>query len=198
MRPTNFQGNIHIINFPPETTAAELAELFDDYGLVLGAHIKRIPQESGSLRLGIVAIAPNEAADKAIEALQGHTIRGQKLKLKRAVPPVKGERKPGPRRTERPIIDRPPMDRQIGDRQIGDRQIGDRQIGDRQIGDRQIGDRQFGDRQMGDRQFGDRPMMERSTLSASRERFPAMASQEPPRKVIVEYRNRRGTRTITG
>jgi RNA recognition motif-containing protein len=183
MRPTNFQGNIHIINFPPETTAAELAELFDDYGLVLGAHIKRIPQESGSLRLGIVAIAPNEAADKAIEALQGHTIRGQKLKLKRAVPPVKGERKPGPRRTERPIIDRPPMDRQIGDRQIGDRQIGDRQ---------------FGDRQMGDRQFGDRLMMERSTLSASRERFPAMASQEPPRKVIVEYRNRRGTRTITG
>ena len=154
MRPSNFQGNIHIINFPAETTAAELAELFDDYGLVLGAHIKRIPQESGSLRLGIVAIAPNEAADKAIEALQGHVLGGQKLKLKRAVPPVKGERKPSPRRTERPsMMERPMMER---------------------------------------------PTMERSTLSASRDRFPAMAPQEPPRKVIVEYRNRRGTRTITG
>jgi RNA recognition motif-containing protein len=160
MRPANFQGNIHIINFPPETTAAELAELFDDYGLVLGAHIKRIPQESGSLRLGIVAIAPNEAADKAIEALQGHVLRGQKLKLKRAVPPVKGERKPGPPRR----VDRPSGI----------------------------------DRQMGDRPMMERPMMERPTLSASRERFPAMAPQEPPRKVIVEYRNRRGVRTITG
>jgi RNA recognition motif-containing protein len=154
MRPANFQGNIHIINFPPETTAAELAALFDDYGLVLGAHIKRIPQESGSLRLGIVAIAPNEAADKAIEALQGHVLGGQKLKLKRAVPPVKGERKPAPRRQDRPAGMERPM--------------------------------------------GDRPMSERPTLSASRERFPAMAPQEPPRKVIVEYRNRRGVRTITG
>jgi RNA recognition motif-containing protein len=163
MRPFNFQGNIHIINFPADTTAADLAGLFDDYGLVLGAHIKRVPQESGSLRLGIVAIAPNEAADKAIEALQGHVLGGQKLKLKRAVPPVKGERKPGPRRSDRPA---PMMDRM--------------------------------DRPAMDRQGMDRQPMERSTLSTSRERFPAMAPSEPPRKVIVEYRNRRGTRTITG
>jgi hypothetical protein len=88
---------------------------------------------------------------------------GQKLKLKRAVPPVKGERKPAPRRAERSPIDRP-----------------------------------YADRPGGDRPAMDRLGIERPTLSASRERFPAMAPQEPPRKVIVEYRNRRGVRTITG
>ncbi|MDB5397130.1 MAG: RNA-binding protein [Rhodospirillales bacterium] len=104
MRPTNFQGNIHIINFPPSTSAAELAELFDDFGLVLGAHIKSIPSTGGHLRLGIVSLAPDKVADKAIEALQGYQLGGQKLKLKRAKPPVKGEKKQGARRpTERPM-----------------------------------------------------------------------------------------------
>jgi RNA recognition motif-containing protein len=106
MRPSNFQGNIHIINFPPSTSAAELAELFDDFGLVLGAHIKSIPSTGGHLRLGIVSLAPDKVADKAIEALQGYQLGGQKLKLKRAVKPVKGEKKAGaaPRR---PTGDRP-------------------------------------------------------------------------------------------
>jgi RNA recognition motif-containing protein len=106
MRPSNFQGNIHIINFPSSTSAAELAELFDDFGLVLGAHIKSIPSTGGHLRLGIVSLAPDKVADKAIEALQGYQLGGQKLKLKRAVKPVKGEKKAGasPRR---PGGDRP-------------------------------------------------------------------------------------------
>src|ERR1700744_2685312 len=106
MRPSNFQGNLHIINFPPSTSAAELAELFDDFGLVLGAHIKSIPSTGGHLRLGIVSLAPDKVADKAIEALQGYQLGGQKLKLKRAVKPVKGEKKAGaaPRR---PVGDRP-------------------------------------------------------------------------------------------
>jgi RNA recognition motif-containing protein len=104
MRPTNFQGNIHIINFPPSTSAAELAELFDDFGLVLGAHIKSIPSTGGHLRLGIVSLAPDNVADKAIEALQGYQLGGQKLKLKRAKPQVKGEKKQGARRPiERPM-----------------------------------------------------------------------------------------------
>jgi hypothetical protein len=81
---------------------------------------------------------------------------------------VKGERKPAPRRAERSPIDRP------------------------------YADRPYADRPGGDRPMIDRPGIERPTLSASRERFPAMAPQEPPRKVIVEYRNRRGVRTITG
>ena len=113
MRPSNFQGNIHIINFPPSTSAAELAELFDEFGLVLGAHIKSIPSTGGHLRLGIVSLAPDKVADKAIEALQGYQMGGQKLKLKRAVKPVKGEKKPGaaPRRPmgDRPQAPRPAM-----------------------------------------------------------------------------------------
>ena len=105
MRPSNFQGNIHIINFPSSTSAAELAELFDEFGLVLGAHIKSIPSTGGHLRLGIVSLAPDKVADKAIEALQGYQMGGQKLKLKRAVKPVKGEKKAAAPR--RPVGDRP-------------------------------------------------------------------------------------------
>ena len=119
MRPTNFQGNIHIINFPSSTSAAELAELFDEFGLVMGAHIKSIPSTGGHLRLGIVCLAPDKVADKAIEALQGYQMGGQKLKLKRAVPPVKGERKPNAgRRVDRPAIqsDRPTMNYNAAER----------------------------------------------------------------------------------
>src|SRR5271165_6766336 len=97
MRRSNFQGNVHIINFPAWTAAADLAELFDDFGLVLGAEIKPIESDGGDLRLGIVALAPDAAADKAIEALQGYVIGGQKLKLRRAKSqPPRGERKPRP------------------------------------------------------------------------------------------------------
>src|SRR5881394_3495736 len=119
MRPSNFQGNIHIINFPSSTSAAELAELFDEFGLVLGDHIKSIPSTGGHLRLGIVALAPDKVADKAIEALQGYQLGGQKLKLKRAVPPVKGERKPNAgRRVDRPIQqnDRPMLNYNAAER----------------------------------------------------------------------------------
>jgi len=109
MRRSNFQGNIHIINFPAWTAAADLAELFDDYGLVLGAEIKPIESDGGDLRLGIVAIAPDSAADKAIEALQGHVIGGQKLKLRRPKPQPPRERKAP--RPPRPANDRPHFDR---------------------------------------------------------------------------------------
>src|ERR1700679_1187307 len=118
MRPSNFQGNIHIINFPSSTSAAELAELFDEFGLVLGAHIKSIPSTGGHLPLGLVSLAPDKVADKAIEALQGYQLGGQKLKLKRAVKPVKGERKPNAgRRMDRPVqSDRPTMNYNAAER----------------------------------------------------------------------------------
>lgn len=105
MRRSNFQGNVHIINFPAWTAAADLAELFDEFGLVLGAQIKPIESEGGGdFRLGIVALAPDSAADKAIEALQGHVIGGQKLKLRRPKPQPPREKKARPAmpRQERP------------------------------------------------------------------------------------------------
>lgn len=162
MRPSNFQGNIHIINFPLSTTAADLAALFDDYGLVLGAHIKTIQSDGGHLRLGIVAMAPDKAADKAIEALQGHVLGGQKLKLKRAKPPVKGEKKARPPRS----VERPRLERGYGLDRATERP--------------------------------DSPDRMERALAAAAERFPARPSAAPPRKVIVEYRGRRGSRLISG
>ncbi len=102
MRPSSFQGNVHIINFPAGTAAADLAALFDDFGIVMGAQIKSIPSTGGNLRLGIVSVAPDKAADKAIEALQGYQMGGQKLKLVRPKPQPQPAPKPRQARTERP------------------------------------------------------------------------------------------------
>jgi len=109
MRPWNFQGNVHIINFPAWAQPAHLAELFDEFGIVLGAEIKEIESDGGELRMGIVSVAPDKAADKAIEALQGYVMGGQKLKLKRAKVQPRPEPKPRtarPARPPRPAVDR--------------------------------------------------------------------------------------------
>jgi len=162
MRPSNFQGNIHIINFPVDVTAADLAALFDDFGLVLGAHVKTIAAEGGHMRLGIVAMAPDDAADRAIEALQGHPIGGQKLKLKKAKPYVKPPKAKGAATMQR----RPDRDRPLS---------------------------------MSYSSSASTSPYSSSSSGAysSADRFPARASTEPPRKVIVEYRGRRGSRIIS-
>jgi RNA recognition motif-containing protein len=102
MRPVNFQGNIHILNFPADTAAADLAALFDDFGLVLGAQIKMIATPGGSQRLGIVAVAPDAAADRAVEALQGHAMGDRKLKLVRTQPQVRAPKPKAPGAAPRP------------------------------------------------------------------------------------------------
>jgi RNA recognition motif-containing protein len=106
MRPINFQGNVHVLNFPPETTPGELAALFDDYGLVMGAQIKMIETAGGRQRLGIVALAPDTAADRAVEALQGHALGDRKLRLVRTEPQIRKARPPAPRKAPPPSADR--------------------------------------------------------------------------------------------
>jgi len=84
MRTPQFHGNIVVSNLPEGFTAVELASLFDDFGLVLGAEMDRRKARQGSIML-----APEPAVAKAIEALHGQTLAERKLKVLRAPPPVK-------------------------------------------------------------------------------------------------------------
>ena len=84
MRAPQFHGNIVVSNLPEGFTAVELASLFDDFGLVLGAEMDRRRARQGSIML-----APEPAVAKAIEALHGQSLAERKLKVVRAPPPVK-------------------------------------------------------------------------------------------------------------
>ena len=84
MRAPQFHGNIVVSNLPEGFTAVELASLFDDFGLVLGAEMDRRRARQGSIML-----APEPAVAKAIDALHGQTLAERKLKVVRAPAPVK-------------------------------------------------------------------------------------------------------------
>jgi hypothetical protein len=98
MRAPNFHGNIIVSNLPEGFTAVELAGLFDDFGLVLGAEMARNKARQGSLML-----APESAVEKAIEALNGQTLADRALKLVRAPAPVK-RAKPARPAFQRPSV----------------------------------------------------------------------------------------------
>ena len=86
MRRWNFQGNILVSNLSEDVTPAGLAELFDDYGLVLGVQIKEVVSNANTRIIGIVALAPEPAVEKAIAGLQGYLVDERKIKLKKTTP----------------------------------------------------------------------------------------------------------------
>jgi RNA recognition motif-containing protein len=88
MRAPIFHGNVVVSNLPDGFSAVQLAALFDEFGLVLGAEIDRNRRDRGS-----VILAPEPAVDKAIETLCGQILAAKKLKVARA---------PAPQRRERP------------------------------------------------------------------------------------------------
>jgi RNA recognition motif-containing protein len=95
MRPAPFKANIIIWNIPEDFTDGQLAALFDEYGLVVGAKIDRWPNEPGRTARGLVDLAPTKAVDTAIEALDGSRIEQHKLKVRRVPdPPPKAKAKP--------------------------------------------------------------------------------------------------------
>jgi RNA recognition motif-containing protein len=99
MRAPHFQGNIVVSNLPGEFTASELAALFDDFGLVLGAQMDRTRAGKGS-----IILAPEPAVTRAIEALTGRILAGRTLKVGRAPAPPKRAKVAAPpvRSIERP------------------------------------------------------------------------------------------------
>ncbi|MEA2753987.1 MAG: recognition motif [Aliidongia sp.] len=98
MRAPNFHGNIVVSNLPGEFTATELAALFDDFGLVLGAQIDRAKAGKGS-----IILAPEPAVARAIAALNGQVFAGRTLKIAHApAPPKRVKSAPRPVRAPEP------------------------------------------------------------------------------------------------
>jgi RNA recognition motif-containing protein len=84
MHPASFKGNLIITNLPPDMTGTQLAELFDRFGMVIGAEIRSIPAIAGTATIGVVALAPDAAVDRAIDAVNLSLIGDRRVKVGRA------------------------------------------------------------------------------------------------------------------
>jgi hypothetical protein len=87
MRPINkFRGNVFVANLPNGYTDEQLAQLFDPYGIVLGAFLARDPVTRKTRGFGLVNIAPEKVATKAIAALNGTQVDGRRIEARAADP----------------------------------------------------------------------------------------------------------------
>jgi RNA recognition motif-containing protein len=83
VRAPVFKGNVIVSNLPGQFSSSDLAELFDSYGLVLGAKIERWHDRPGGAQ-GMVDLAPATSVAKAIEELNGQTLAGNKIAVRPA------------------------------------------------------------------------------------------------------------------
>jgi RNA recognition motif-containing protein len=86
MRQNKFRGNVFVANLPNGTTDEQLAQLFDQYGIVLGAFLARDAATASTKGCGLVNIAPARAAEAAIAALNGSTVGGRRIEVRAAAP----------------------------------------------------------------------------------------------------------------
>jgi len=86
MRQTKFRGNVFVANLPNGFSDEDLARLFDDYGIVVGAFLARDPATRATKGCGLVNIAPPRAAEAAIAALNGSTVGGRRIEVRTATP----------------------------------------------------------------------------------------------------------------
>ena len=101
MRQNKFRGNIFVANLPNGFTDEELAQLFDPHGIVLGAFMAREPGGKGTKGCGLVNVAPPRAAEAAIAALDGTSVRGRKIEVRSSTPGM-AITIPRPQRAPRP------------------------------------------------------------------------------------------------
>ncbi len=84
MHSAPFKGNLIITNLPSDMTGTQLAELFDGFGMVIGAEIRSIPAMAGKATIGVIALAPESAVERAIEAVNLTVIGDRQVKVGRA------------------------------------------------------------------------------------------------------------------
>ena len=104
MRAKHSRGNVFVANLPPDFSDDELAEAFDAHGIVLSAFIARDPENGKKLRYGFVDIATEKAADRAVSAMNGASLHGYHLDVRRAERPAK---KPARKLGAAPVRRRP-------------------------------------------------------------------------------------------
>jgi RNA recognition motif-containing protein len=107
MRQNKFRGNVFVANLPHGTTDEQLAQLFDPYGIVLGAFLARDAATASTKGCGLVNIAPPRAAEAAIAALNGTTVGGRRIEVRAAAPEMAISMPKPPRSFGRHAGDRP-------------------------------------------------------------------------------------------
>lgn len=86
MRPEKFRGNVFVANLPKGFTDAQLAEAFDEFGIVISALLARDAKTGVPKNHGLVSIAPERAAAAAIAALNGKEVGGKRIEVRPADP----------------------------------------------------------------------------------------------------------------
>lgn len=75
---------IYVRNIPAVITGEELASVFEVYGRVVSSRVIENKATSTSHGYGFVEMASEEAAERAIEALNGAELEGQDLIVEEA------------------------------------------------------------------------------------------------------------------
>jgi RNA recognition motif-containing protein len=86
MRADKFSGNVFVANLPKDFTDNQLAEIFDPFGMVIGALIARDPTTGESKGCGLVNIAQTGAIERAVAGLNGQKVAGRKIEVRVADP----------------------------------------------------------------------------------------------------------------
>jgi len=81
---------IYVGNLPNSITEQELQELFSSYGAVISARIIKDKFTGQPRGFGFVEIEDNDAAQAAINGLNGSECKGQSLRINEARPPQEG------------------------------------------------------------------------------------------------------------
>lgn len=78
--------NIYVGNLPFQLTEDELRGLFAQYGSVSAVRIVRDRETQRSRGFGFVEMPDDEEAARAIEALNGYSLKGRSLRVNEARP----------------------------------------------------------------------------------------------------------------
>ena len=95
LRGGHTEHNLFVSNLPWDTSDAELVEVFSPYGQVAAATVA-MDRESGRSRgFGFVSMSSGESVERAIDDLDGATLAGRPLLVKKAVPKAEHQKKNG-------------------------------------------------------------------------------------------------------
>lgn len=109
MRQDKFRGNLFVANLPKGFTDAELAQLFDPFGIVVNAFLARDAETGEPKGHGLVNVAPEKAAKAAVAALNGSRVGDRQVEVRIADPGM-SINIPRPRGAgRRPAPPRPPV-----------------------------------------------------------------------------------------
>jgi RNA recognition motif-containing protein len=78
--------NLYVGNLTFSTSSSELENMFAPYGTVTGAQVITDRETGRSRGFGFVEMGSNEAAQAAIEALNGSNVNGRSLTVNIAKP----------------------------------------------------------------------------------------------------------------